>query len=246
MSKTPQLYVALDMPSITRAMDLARWLTSTPDLSGVTGLKIGLELFVAAGPAGIAGLRNLGLPIFLDLKLHDIPNTVAGAMRVAARLGVAMVSVHASGGSAVIQAAVEGAVDGAAAAGVTRPAVLAVTVLTSLEQDDLDDVGQDTNIKRQSNRLACLANNWFADGIISSAHELISLRNLLPNMILVVAGIRPRPLPGFDDQRRHATPTHAVQHGANILVVGRPITEAVDPIEAARSIRAEMDAALEP
>ncbi len=220
------VYVALD----TTDLDYARQLAERVRAS-VGGLKLGLEFFSALGPAGVRGFEGCGLPIFLDLKFHDIPNTVAGACRAAARLGVSIMNVHAQGGAAMMRAAVD------AARGVSPSTkVIAVTMLTSLSDEDLPTVGLVPPVADQVLRLASLAQQCGLDGVVCSAHEITRLRRELgPDFLLVVPGIRPTgSVTG--DQRRVMGPAEAQAAGADILVIGRPITEAADPARAARDI----------
>ena len=215
------IYVALDTPDVEAARALAA------KLSGhVGGLKLGLEFFMAQGPAGVRAVAELGLPIFLDVKLHDIPNTVAGAARAAAALGATMLTVHASGGPAMVAAAVEAAPD---------VAVLAVTVLTSLDARTLAAVGQ-PDAGEQVPRLARLAVEAGARGIVCSPHEIAAVRSAVgPAPLIVVPGIRPAGSQ-HQDQARVATPEAAIAAGATHIVVGRPITAAGDPAAAAAAI----------
>ncbi len=225
----PALYCAIDTPDLGRSLELARALAGS-----VGGIKLGLEFFTANGPAGVAAICDLGLPVFLDLKLHDIPNTVAGAMRGVARLGVAIVTVHAAGGAAMLRAAAE-----AAAGGSAPLQVVGVTMLTSLGSEDLAAVGQDTETGRHVERLAALSLDCGLAGVVASAQETAALRRRFPGALLVVPGLRPA-WAGIDDQKRVTTPAAAVADGADILVIGRPITGAPDPAAAARRILAEL------
>ena len=221
------VFVAIDTPDLGRALALAKAVKPH-----VGGLKVGLEFLTAQGPDGIRAIAGLGLPVFADTKFHDIPNTVAGAAREIAKLGVAMFNIHASGGEAMLRAAREAAPD------VT---LIAVTVLTSLTDADLDAVGQKGPAADQVVRLASLAQRAGLDGVVCSAWEIAPLRAALgPDFLLVVPGIRPA---GSDlaDQRRVMTPRDAAQAGADILVIGRPITAAADPAEAARAIAASLE-----
>lgn len=220
------VYVALDTPDLGHALALAGLVAPY-----VGGLKVGLEFITANGPGGIRAIAELGLPVFVDVKFHDIPNTVAGAIRAIAGLGADIVNVHAAGGPAMLKAAME-------SARATNPAmrVIAVTVLTSLDDDDLAAVGQMPPARDQVLRLARLAKDCGLAGVVCSAHEIAPLRAALgPDFLLVVPGIRP---PGSDigDQRRVMGPAEAYAAGASILVIGRPITAAPDPAAAARSI----------
>ena len=196
-------------------------------------IKLGLEYFLRHGPAGLASAEDM--PVFLDLKLHDIPNTVAGAVRSLAPFGVAMLTIHASGGAAMVAAAAN-----AAAQSTARPKILAVTVLTSLNTSTLAETGVSGGTTQQVLRLARLALDNGADGLVCSAHEISALRDAFgASPILVVPGIRPA---GSDvgDQARVMTPEQAVAAGADYLVVGRPITQAPAPGEAAAAIAASI------
>ena len=202
-------------------------------------MKLGLEFFGANGPEGVRQIAASGLPVFLDLKFHDIPNTVAGAVRAVLPLSPAILTIHASGGAAMMRAAAEAAAE----AGNNRPRVVAVTVLTSLDDDDLDAVGQTPPAGDQVQRLAALARSCGLVGIVCSPMETSALRAACgPDFTLVVPGIRPASyLRGAtDDQQRTATPGRAVEAGADRLVIGRPITGADDPVAAAESIASEI------
>jgi orotidine-5'-phosphate decarboxylase len=211
-------------------MDHARQLAGQVR-SSVGGLKLGLEFFSAHGPTGVQPFVEMGLPVFLDLKYHDIPNTVAGAARAAAKLGVSIMNVHAQGGAAMMRAAVEAAKSVSPS---TR--VIAVTMLTSLADEDLPSLGLQPPVGDQVLRLASLTQQCGLDGVVCSAHEIVRLRKELgPDFLLVVPGIRPAGS-ALGDQRRVMGPSEAVDAGANILVIGRPITGAPDPALAAREI----------
>ena len=216
-----RIAVALDAAERGRILELARLVA--PEV-GV--LKVGLEAFCAHGPALVAEVAVLA-PVFLDLKLHDIPNTVGGAAAAAARTGAAVLNVHAAGGREMMRAAGERAREAAAAAGLPAPKVIAVTVLTSLDAAALADVG--------------LAGESGLDGVVCSPEEIEAIRSACgPGFLLVVPGIRPA---GSDagDQKRIATPAAAARAGADLLVIGRPITGAADPAAAARAIAAQID-----
>jgi len=228
---TPQLIVALDVPN---RKELARWV----DLLGdeVTWYKVGLELFCAEGPSVLEPLKAQGKRIFLDLKLHDIPRTVERAVRSAAAHGADLITLHASGGRAMMQAAA----DAAAEAGDGRPRLLAVTVLTSLDAADFRDIGWTRSPAEQVQALGQLAVGAGIDGLVCSPLEVGGLRQHLgPGPLLVTPGIR---LPGGEagDQKRMATPDAAARAGASHLVVGRPILEASDPVAATRRILASL------
>ncbi|NYZ14697.1 orotidine-5'-phosphate decarboxylase [Azospirillum sp. RWY-5-1] len=233
VSPASRIYCAID----TTDLDTARSLAAR--VSGfVGGLKLGLEFFVANGPAGVRAVVEEGrVPLFLDLKLHDIPNTVAGAVKAALPLKPAFITIHAAGGPAMIAAAAEAA----RAAGASRPRILAVTVLTSLDGPDLDAVGQSGPVADQVRRLAVMARAAGADGVVCSPVETVALRQACgPGFSLMVPGIRPS-WAAPNDQKRVMTPADALRFGADHLVIGRPITEAADPADAARRIVAEIE-----
>ncbi|WP_207460185.1 orotidine-5'-phosphate decarboxylase [Azospirillum sp. SYSU D00513] len=234
-SVTPasRIFCAVD----TTDLDAARALAGR--VSGVVGgVKLGLEFFLAHGPAGVrAVIGEDGPPLFLDLKLHDIPNTVAGGVRAALELKPAFMTIHSSGGPAMMRAAAEAA----AAAGPGRPKILAVTVLTSLDDGDLSAVGQGTPVAEQVKRLGLLAKASGVDGVVCSPAEVALLRAACgPDFILMVPGIRPA-WAAANDQKRVMTPAEALAAGADHLVIGRPITGAGDPAEAARRIVSEIE-----
>ena len=221
------VFCALDTTDLGRAEKLARSLKGS-----VGGAKIGMEFFNAHGPQGYRAVAAAGLPIFLDLKLHDIPNTVAGGIRAILPLKPAIVNVHAAGGAAMMRAAA----DAAREAGSDRPLVIGVTMLTSLDASDLADTGVSGTPGDHVRRLAGLAASSGLDGVVCSAHEIEVLRrDLGKDFKLVVPGIRPA---GSDiaDQKRIMTPAEALALGADILVIGRPITGAGDPRAAAEKI----------
>ncbi|MGB0670302.1 MAG: orotidine-5'-phosphate decarboxylase [Rhodospirillales bacterium] len=230
-----RVYVAVDTPDIDRALDL------TESLSGlVGGIKLGKEFFTANGPEGVYRLLVHGLPVFIDLKYHDIPNTVAGAVRSALPLGPTMLNVHCTGGEAMMKAAVEAA-DGANSG--RRPLILGVTVLTSLSDEDLGAVGIAGPVIEQVVRLARLAKASGLDGVVCSAKECMSIRGACgADFKLVVPGIRPA-WADKGDQKRVVTPSEAVALGADYLVIGRPITGAANPADAAKRIVDELEAA---
>jgi len=229
-----RLFVALDTPVVERAAELARGLRGI-----VGGVKIGKEFFTAQGPDGVRAVVG-GERLFLDLKFHDIPNTVAGAVRATLPLRPTMLTVHASGGAAMIQAAREAAEEAAEDNDLPRPRIMAITVLTSLDDDDLAATGQRGPLADQVRRLALLARDNGADGVVCSARELAVLRAACgPDFLLLVPGIRPR-WAAAGDQKRVMTPAEALSAGADYLVVGRPITGQPDPVAAARRIVAEL------
>lgn len=225
------VFVAVDRPDFEGAESLTRSLAPH-----VGGIKLGLEFFMSQGPQGIQRMGEVGLPIFLDAKLHDIPNTVAGAMRGVVRLPVAMVTLHATGGLEMMRTAVE-----IADASARQPWVLAVTVLTSLDQRDLDATGQRGSTTEQALRLAELALAAGCHGIVCSPMEVAAMRDAFgPSPKLVVPGVRPKSR--GDDQKRTLDPTEAMAAGADRLVIGRPITAEADPVAAAEAIAAGLQA----
>jgi orotidine-5'-phosphate decarboxylase len=229
MTTSSPVFCAIDRPDLDGALGLCRSLAGA-----VGGLKLGLEFVGANGPDGVRRLGEIGLPIFLDLKLHDIPNTVAGAVRSASRLGTAMLTVHAAGGATMLRAARDAARESA-----KRPAILGVTVLTSLGEDDLRATGVRDGTEQQVLRLADLALEAGCDGLVCSPREIAPLRERFgPDALLVVPGIRPGR--EVHDQKRTLGPGEAVALGASHLVVGRPITAAADPRAAALAIDAEI------
>ncbi len=226
-----ELIVALDVASTAEVEQLVDRLGES-----VSFYKIGLELFSAAGPDVVRAVKSRGKKVFLDLKLHDIPRTVERAVKAGAELGVDLMTIHAVGGKAMIRAAK----DAALACGARAPKILAVTVLTSLDQSDLADLGVSREMKAHVEALGRLACENGADGIVCSPKEVAHMRAALgPDALLVTPGVRPA---GADvgDQKRVATPGQAVRDGSTHLVVGRPILEAADPCAAARAIAAEM------
>ncbi len=243
-----RILVALDTPDVSRAQALSRAL-----VGHVGGIKLGLEFFNANGPDGVRqvvratpeetprGAPALQQNLFLDLKFHDIPNTVAGAVRGAMGLGPAILNVHASGGSAMMKAALDAANFEAERLGVVRPMLIAVTVLTSLDDADLVVVGQAGPARDQALRLAVLTQRAGLDGVVCSSQEIGAIRaECGPDFKLIVPGIRPAGA-ALGDQKRVMTPKQAIETGADFLVIGRPITGADDPAAAAAAIAAEVD-----
>jgi len=224
-----RLIVALDFPAPSEALDLVHRLEGT-----CQWFKVGLELYLTAGRSIVETLRNHGYSVFLDLKLHDIPNTVAAAVRSVAPLGAQLLTVHASGGPAMLAAAAE-----AAARVANPPKLLAVTVLTSMDQSQLTATGVPRLPAEQVQYLAKMAFASGIHGIVCSPEEAAGVRAALPDSILVTPGIRSAGS-AIADQKRIATPAAALAAGANYLVVGRPITRADRPAEAAQAILDEM------
>jgi orotidine-5'-phosphate decarboxylase len=225
------IIAALDVPTAEQALKLAQAVASA-----VGAFKIGKELFVAAGPDIVKRVRDTGASVFLDLKFHDIPNTVAKAVASAVRLDVQMLTIHTCGGSAMMRAAEESAQQTALQSGRNAPLVLGVTVLTSHDANTLSEIGCEANVAKQVNRLAQLAVQSGLRGLVCSPLEIAELRRLLPEKIqLVTPGIRTG-TEKADDQKRPLTPREAMNAGASWLVIGRPIYAAENPRAAAEKI----------
>lgn len=231
MSDTKKVIVALDAPTAELALALAQKLD--PDYCRV---KVGKELFTSAGPSVVEALQKQNFDVFLDLKFHDIPNTVSGAVRVASELGVWMVNVHAAGGERMMVAARD-AIDKASS---RAPLLIAVTVLTSMEQTDLQTTGVAAQINVQVELLASLALKSGCDGVVCSAMEASMLSSNLPALLKVTPGIR---LAGdsASDQRRVMTPVKAIESGADYLVIGRSVTGSEDPVATLKNISSDLE-----
>jgi orotidine-5'-phosphate decarboxylase len=224
-----RLAIALDLPNEHEALKLVDRLGQS-----CQWFKVGMELYYAAGNSIVQQLRNRGFSVFLDLKLHDIPNTVAGAVRSATHAGASLLTIHAAGGAAMMSAAAE------TASAPGSPRLLAVTVLTSMDASQLAGIGISASPAEQVLRLAKLAQASGIDGMVCSAEEVATLRKeTSPNTLLVIPGIRPAGS-AIEDQKRIATPAQAIADGASMLVVGRPVTRAHDPAGAAQAILQEM------
>ena len=223
---TNPVYLALDVPQLDHALDLAKKVHSH-----IGGVKLGLEFFCAHGHHGVHEVAKLGLPIFLDLKLHDIPNTVAAAMQAIHVLEPAIVTVHGSGGRAMME-------DAKAAAG-EHCKVVAITMLTSLDDRDLERTGVSGSAHDQVLRIADLARTAGLDGVVCSGHEVAAVHAAWKDGFLVVPGLRPAGT-SLGDQKRAVTPQAAREAGASVLVIGRPISRAEDPVAAARAIGATL------
>jgi orotidine-5'-phosphate decarboxylase len=223
---TRPIYVAIDTPDLDRARAIAAKVRAH-----VGGIKLGLEFYSANGPEGVRAMAALDLPVFLDLKLHDIPNTVAKAVQALYPLAPAILTVHAAGGRAMMEDAKAAAPSG------TR--VVGVTVLTSLDDEDLGSIGVDGNPHAQVARLTGLARAAGLDGVVCSGAEVAAAKKSWPDGFFVVPGVRPADA-SAGDQKRVVTPRQALDAGASILVVGRPITRAADPEQAARAIAATL------
>jgi orotidine-5'-phosphate decarboxylase len=223
---TSPIYVAIDTPDLEQAKAIAKSVKGH-----VGGIKLGLEFFSANGRAGIREMATLGIPIFLDLKLHDIPNTVAKAVQALRPLKPAILTVHAAGGRAMMEDAKAAAPEG------TK--VVAVTVLTSLDSCDLNSIGVEADTHAQVERLTLLAKEAGLDGVVCSGNEVKAAKKLWPKGFFVVPGVRPAN-GAVGDQKRVVTPRAALDSGASILVIGRPITLAKNTLEAARAIEATL------
>lgn len=229
------ILVALDVPNAEAALKLAKELAPV-----VGGFKVGSELFASAGPEVVRQIRGMGAPVFLDLKFHDIPNTVAKAVAAAVRLDVQMLTVHTLGGSAMLKAAEQAAQETALRAGHAPPLVLGVTVLTSMDGAALSESGIDPEMSRQVSRLATMATRAGLRGLVCSPREVADLRQIVPpGTQLVTPGIRAEGDPA-GDQKRTLTPREALALGASWLVIGRPICAAKSPRAAAENILASL------
>ncbi len=228
---TNPVVVALDFEQKAAALDLVSQLDPT-----LCRLKVGKEMFTHFGPGFVTELQQRKFDVFLDLKFHDIPNTVAKAVRAAADLGVWMVNVHASGGSKMMQAAAQALTD----FGDDKPLLIAVTVLTSMEQTDLTELGITRSVAEQVSHLAGLTKQAGLDGVVCSAQEAVLLKQQCgDDFCLVTPGIRPA-FAGSDDQKRVMTPSQALAAGVDYLVIGRPITKAANPLQALQAIYQEI------
>jgi orotidine-5'-phosphate decarboxylase len=245
-SRSNPVYCAVDTVDLPEAARLIRSVAGGAR-PAVGGIKLGLEFFLAHGAPGVryafpAPVRATGVGFFLDLKLHDIPNTVAGGIRAVVELEPTFITIHTAGGPAMMRGAAETAAEEARRLGVARPRLLGVTVLTSLDRGDLEATGVKADPSEQVLRLAALARDSGLDGVICSPLEIAALRKACGrDFVLMVPGIRPAGT-ASGDQKRVMTPGEAVRLGANHLVIGRPITEAADPASAAEAIARDLDA----
>lgn len=235
-----RIVVALDVETSTQALALVE------KLRGLVGMfKIGKQLFTAAGPDIVRQVVGMGEKVFLDLKFHDIPNTVASAGVEAARLGVSIFNVHALGGSAMMCATVDAINAAAERENLTKPLILAVTILTSHDQTSLHEIGLEQSMQEQVIRLAQLADKSGINGVVASPLEIAPLRKAIenPNFVILTPGVRPAGA-ALNDQKRVTTPGDAIKAGANYLVIGRPITGAEEPAAAAQKISEEIEQAV--
>jgi orotidine-5'-phosphate decarboxylase len=237
LKEKEKLIVALDVKTPAAVSELV---AALKDVVGM--FKVGSQLFTSTGPSVVSKIVESGAKVFLDLKFHDIPHQVEGAARSAARLGVSLFTVHAGGASEMMKRAAESSAEEAEKQGHSKPAVVAVTVLTSLDQTSLAQIGMAGTTESCVLRLAKLAQASGVDGVVASPNEIEAIRSLSgPGFLIVTPGIRPAAQEaGQDDQKRVATPAFALRAGADYLVVGRPITGAPDPVKAAERIVAEM------
>jgi len=230
MENTDRIFVALDTTDLERAIYLANQL-----IGMVGGVKLGKEFLTVHGIEGVRKVAKCGMPVFLDTKFHDIPNTVASAIRAVLPINPFVINVHASGGSAMMRAAQRAVEE----AGKNRPLLIAVTILTSMKDEDLVEIGMHVPTEDQVVALAKLSQKSGLDGIVCSPLEITAVRKACgPNFKLMVPGIRPA-WSADDDQKRTTTPSNAIKLGADYLVIGRPITSAKNPIEAAQKIAEE-------
>lgn len=228
---TNPIICALDTPEVDEATNIAGEVRAH-----VGAIKLGLEFFTANGAAGVKQITQLGIPVFLDLKFHDIPNTVAKAIAATAGMNTFMMTVHTSGGHNMLRAAIEASDRVSQVTGKERPLVIGVTLLTSLDQDDISMLGFNHTLQEQVIRLADLAQSAGLDGVVCSPFEIAPIRKACgSDLKLVVPGIRPEGA-AAGDQKRILTPKEALTRGADYLVIGRPITDATDRAEAARAI----------
>ena len=235
MTSQNPIICALDMPEVDDATHMASLVR--PHVGAV---KLGLEFFTANGAAGVTAITRLGIPVFLDLKFHDIPNTVAKAIAATAGMNMFMMTVHTSGGRAMLQAAIDASDRVAQVTGKERPLVIGVTLLTSLDGDDVSMLGFRDSLQEQVLRLADLAQSARLDGVVCSPFEIAPIRKACGNdLLLVVPGIRPEGS-AVGDQKRILTPKEALAKGADYLVIGRPITGAENPAAAAAEINATL------
>ncbi len=236
------IVIALDVDTAREAIDLAHRLRGTVGM-----FKVGKQLFTASGPSVVRELLAMGEKVFLDLKFHDIPNTVAKAGIEAARMGVSIFNLHALGGSQMMRTTVEAVEEVCQREQITRPLILGVTVLTSHSRESLLEVGIEQEIPAEVVRLAQLCASSGVDGVVASPHEIGPIRTAVtsPDFTVLTPGVRPAGA-ALNDQQRVMTPGEAIRAGADFLVIGRPITAAPDPLAAAEAIRQEIEEARQP
>lgn len=240
LTPSERILCALDTTDPAQAFELAEKLRAH-----VGGVKLGLEFFGASGPAGFAHVAKTGQPIFLDLKLHDIPNTVAKTIHALMPLKPSIMTIHTGGGQVMMAAAAKAATEAANHIGCSRPIIVGVTILTSMDEDDLRAIGMSPPVSDQVVRMAQLAKTSGLDGVVCSPFEITAIRAACgPDFTLVVPGIRPAGS-AKGDQKRVMTPAEALAKGADYIVIGRPITEADDPVMAAKNIAQEINSSRE-
>ena len=236
MAQNNRIIFALDVGNMDSAKNWVKMLKGH-----VWWFKVGLELFTAVGPDIVTLIKDNGIRCFLDLKFHDIPNTVAGAVRSAARTGADMMTIHLSGGRAMVKAALKAAQDESIELKIERPNIVGVSVLTSLSGDDLQEIGIDKSPGEHVAHLARFASSCGLDGLVCSAEDLAHVRHEVPKTLtLITPGIRPA-WSEKGDQKRIATPSSALKAGADLLVIGRPISESTNPVQAVEKIISEME-----
>ena len=231
-----RIFVALDTPDLEVAEHLVELLNGC-----VGGVKVGKEFFTSQGPRGVQSIVGKGLPVFLDLKFHDIPNTIVGAVKAAVDLGPKILNVHASGGKMMMQKALEASSERSQLLGVERPLILGVTVLTSMTSEELGEIGVNATPGDQVRRLSNLCRESGLDGVVCSPAEIKAVRETCgEDFIILTPGIRPQwSVP--DDQKRILSPLEAITNGADYLVIGRPITSSTNPVAAVKRILSELD-----
>lgn len=235
MKSGERLIIALDVDTKEKALNLVKKLKDEVKI-----FKIGSELFTSCGPSIVEEVQKSGSKVFLDLKFHDIPNTVAKSAVVATRLGVFMFNVHALGGVDMMKKAAESVNDEAKKLKIERPKVIAVTILTSMDGNNLKKIGVSDNMETQVSKLAKLSKDAGLDGVVASPSEVKLIRkNLGKDFLIVTPGVRPS-WAGKNDQKRFTTPKEAIDNGADFIVVGRPVIEAPDPVEVAEKILREI------
>ena len=233
MKTRDRILVALDTTDVNQALSLSEKLAGL-----VGGVKLGKEFYTANGPGGVKKITKLGIPVFLDLKFHDIPNTVAGAINAALRVNPFIINVHVSGGRAMLDKAVKALEK----KGNQKPMLIGVTLLTSMDKTDLYEIGINGSISKHVSKLALLAQSAGLDGVVCSANEIGAIRKKCgENFKLIVPGIRPN-WANQNDQKRCVIPSEAIERGADFLVIGRPITQASSPVDAVKKIVEEIDA----
>lgn len=236
MAQNNRIIFALDVGDMDSAKNWVKMLKGH-----VWWFKVGLELFTAVGPDVVTLIKDNGIRCFLDLKFHDIPNTVAGAVRSVARTGADMMTIHLSGGRAMVKAALKAAQDESIKLEIERPNIVGVSVLTSLSGDDLHEIGIDKSPGEHAAHLARFASSCGLDGLVCSAEDLPHVRHEVPKTLtLITPGIRPA-WSAKGDQKRIATPSSALKAGADLLVIGRPISESTNPVQAVEKIISEME-----